>query len=104
MNATLKTRLIFALKTAAGSARSSEFQVEANDLVSMLQAMDDPPQAEPEQTGPEPVSAAAHDDLRQSVQASAGRAEAAVYAKVNAPTETPWDGAFANLKAPVETP
>jgi hypothetical protein len=85
MDDALKNRLILALTVAAGSARSSEAQTEALALVSILEALDAVSDGTPVVAAP----IAAHDELRQSVQASTAQAEADAYAKVNAPTETP---------------
>jgi hypothetical protein len=98
MDPIIKTRLILALKQAAGAARSSEAQMEANELVSILELMDDPPQAVADGARAFLVSRASvasesasttppHDELRQSVQSSTAQAEANVHAKVNAPSE-----------------
>jgi hypothetical protein len=88
MDPIIKTRLILALKQAAGAARSSEAQMEANELVSILELMDDPPQAIV--AGAQAFAAAQdtpppHDEIRQSVQTSTAQAEADAYAKVNDP-------------------
>lgn len=90
MDATLKTRLVLALKQAAGAARSSEAQSEANELASIVDAMPIDETAPPAPMGdgsfPD-VKAADHDEIRQSVQASAALAETDVYNKVNAPSD-----------------
>lgn len=89
MDTALKTRLILALKHAAGTARSSEAQTEANELASVLEAMpvDETAPAVPQAAvgfGPQDDVAGlvSPSELRKSVQASTEEAESKAYEKV----------------------